>query len=75
MKEYVQHKKNGLLFEHRNAKSLYKQMNFAIENHKEMEKFGNHGYLFSENGEVPNIETHCEKLIDVMNRMKKWRFS
>jgi glycosyltransferase involved in cell wall biosynthesis len=32
MKEYVQHKVNGLLFEHRKTNSLLEQLRFAIAN-------------------------------------------
>lgn len=63
MKEYVNHQVNGLLFEHRNAESLFEQLKFATENPNLMKKYGLRGYLFSENGKVPSIEKHCEKLV------------
>ncbi len=62
MKEYVEHNVNGLLFEHRNYKSLYEQMLFAVNNPKIMNKLGQRGYLYSKNGDVPNITAHCEQL-------------
>ncbi len=62
MKEYVKHKKNGLLFEHRNKQSLYEQLNFAVENQNLVKKYGKRGYLYSKNGDVPSIEDHCVKL-------------
>lgn len=62
MKEYVNHNVNGLLFEHRNSYSLYEQMQYAIDNPLIMEQLGQKGYLFSETGEVPNIENHCKEL-------------
>jgi glycosyltransferase involved in cell wall biosynthesis len=40
MKEYVQHKVNGLLFEHRNTNSLKEQLRFAIANPNLMKQFG-----------------------------------
>jgi len=70
MKEYVNHKKNGLLFEHRNNESLYEQMQFAVNNPQKMEEIGKKGYLFSENGDVPNIKTHCEKLIKLYKNIR-----
>jgi glycosyltransferase involved in cell wall biosynthesis len=62
MCEYVHHKINGLLFKHRNAASLKKQMEYAVNNPEEMFKLGKRAYLYSKNGEVPSIENHCEEL-------------
>ena len=62
MKEYVQHNVNGLLFEHRNAKSLAEQMKFAIYNPEKMKVLGERGYLYSTGGRVPDIQTHCKEL-------------
>jgi len=62
MKEYVQHMVNGLLFEHRNPRSLKEQMEFAINNPDLMEKLGKRGYLYSEDGTVPDIQSHCNNL-------------
>lgn len=73
MKEYVQHKVNGLLFEHRNENDLLRQMCFAIENPEKMKGYGKTGYLFSETGEVPDIKDHClelEKLYEKVLIMK-----
>jgi len=65
MKEYVEHKKNGLLFNHRDENDLLKQMIFAIENPDKMQNFGNIGYLYSKTGEVPNIKEHCNELTKI----------
>ncbi len=65
MKEYVKHKVNGLLFKHRNSESLYEQMVYALNNPDEMLQLGKRGYLYSENGEVPNIKDHCQQLIKI----------
>lgn len=62
MKEYVHHQVNGLLFEHRNADDLAKQMIWAVENIDKMEKFGKRSYLFSADNQVPNIIEHCNTL-------------
>ncbi len=70
MKEYVNHKINGLLFEHRNYESLYEQMQFAINNPQKMNELGKNGYLFSENGDVPNIKNHCEELITLYKNIR-----
>ncbi len=68
MKEYVQHKVNGLLFEHRNTNSLKEQLRFAIANPNLLKQFGEKGYLFSEEGSVPNIQTHCNELVKLYQR-------
>jgi glycosyltransferase involved in cell wall biosynthesis/MoaA/NifB/PqqE/SkfB family radical SAM enzyme len=79
MKEYVQHKVNGLLFEHRNTNSLREQLRFAIANPSIMNKFGERGYLFSEDGSVPNIQDHCKELIKLYQRLSAsknlWRIT
>jgi glycosyltransferase involved in cell wall biosynthesis len=62
MKEYVQHKVNGLLFEHRNSNSLAEQLKFAVANPNKMKQLGEYGYLYSKDGSVPNIHDHCKKL-------------
>jgi glycosyltransferase involved in cell wall biosynthesis len=63
MCESVHHKENGLLFEHRNVKSLSEQMQWAIEQPEEMQNFGKRGYLYSNDGKVPDIEEHCVGLL------------
>jgi len=71
MAEYVNHKINGLLFEHRNVNSLIEQMQYAIDNQQEMKKIGEKMYLHSENGEVPNIIEHCQNLLEIYNKLIK----
>lgn len=65
MKEYVAHMKNGLLFKHRNVDSLAEQLNVAVDNPLKMKALGEHGYLFSEDGSVPDIVTHCNVLENI----------
>jgi len=62
MAEYVHHQVNGLLFKHRNAESLANQMQWAVNHRSELLALGQKGYLYSDNGEVPDIETHCDEL-------------
>jgi glycosyltransferase involved in cell wall biosynthesis/MoaA/NifB/PqqE/SkfB family radical SAM enzyme len=79
MKEYVQHKVNGLLFEHRNTNSLAEQMKFAVSNPDKMKTFGERGYMYSADGNVPNIQDHCKELEMIYqkfipkNDFKLWR--
>lgn len=78
MKEYVQHKVNGLLFEHRNTNSLKEQLRFAIANPNLLKQFGEKGYLFSEDGSVPNIQDHCKELTQIYHRFTSknlWRIT
>jgi glycosyltransferase involved in cell wall biosynthesis/MoaA/NifB/PqqE/SkfB family radical SAM enzyme len=78
MKEYVQHKVNGLLFEHRNTNSLKEQLRFAISNPNLLKQFGERGYLFSEDGSVPNIQDHCKELTKIYQRFTSknlWRIT
>lgn len=78
MKEYVQHKVNGLLFEHRNTNSLKEQLRFAIANPNLLKQFGERGYLFSEDGSVPNIQDHCNELTKIYHRFASknlWRIT
>jgi len=63
MAEYVQHKVNGLLFEHRSIESLTEQMDYAAKNHAEMRVLGEEGYLFDEEGNVSAINPHCHELV------------
>lgn len=62
MKEYVQHQVNGLLFEHRNSAALAEQLNWAVNNRTAMHIMGRRGYLHSESGQVPDIDTHVAEL-------------
>jgi glycosyltransferase involved in cell wall biosynthesis/MoaA/NifB/PqqE/SkfB family radical SAM enzyme len=75
MKEYVQHKVNGLLFQHRNTNSLKEQMRFAIANPNLLKQFGERGYLYSVDGSVPNIQDHCKELEKIYSKFiyKLWR--
>jgi glycosyltransferase involved in cell wall biosynthesis/MoaA/NifB/PqqE/SkfB family radical SAM enzyme len=79
MSEYVHHNVNGLLFEHRCVAALSEQMQFAVANPEMMKHFGERGYLFSEDGRVPNIQDHCrelEKLYQKFTLAKKlWRIT
>jgi glycosyltransferase involved in cell wall biosynthesis len=65
MAEYVNHKINGLLFEHRNVNSLAEQIQYAFDNQIEMKKLGQKGYLFSDTSEVIDIQNHCKILEEI----------
>jgi len=75
MKEYVQHNVNGLLFKHRNIKSLAEQLKFAVANPEQMKALGERGYLYSSDGSVPNIKDHSKELEKIYRKFiyKLWR--
>jgi len=77
MKEYVQHHVNGLLFKHRDVDALAEQLNFAVSHPDKMRTYGAKGYLFSEDGSVPDIKAHCDVLVSLYKRYtsagKFWR--
>lgn len=69
MAEYVHHHINGLLFQHRDTSSLREQMEWALTHQDKMIEFGNKGYLYSEDGHVQNISTHCKKLLEIFKHV------
>jgi glycosyltransferase involved in cell wall biosynthesis/MoaA/NifB/PqqE/SkfB family radical SAM enzyme len=73
MCEYVKHKVNGLLFKHHDVNSLTEQMRWAVEHTAEMQEFGKRGYLYSEDGKVPDIENHCVALIKIFENIVETR--
>jgi len=78
MKEFVQHRVNGLLFEHRNVSSLTEQMNFAAQHPLLMNQLGQKGYLYSDDGRIPDIREHCKDLEGIyknVGKKKLWRLT
>lgn len=65
MAEYVQHNKNGLLFEHRNASDLADKMRWAATHPEEMKKLGNTGYLYADDANVPDIADHVRYIEEI----------
>ncbi len=70
MAEYVRHLENGLLFKHRSAEDLTRQMQFAAENPELMQRLGKRGYLYSSDGRVPDIEGHTHKIVRIYQTLK-----
>ncbi len=62
MAEYVHHEVNGLLFEHRSRDALTRQMQRFVDAPEFARRLGLRGYLFSESGDVPAIETHVAEI-------------
>lgn len=60
MAEYVHHNINGLLFEPKNPESLAEQMESLTQNPPYAQKLGQKRYLYSENGDVPDITSQAK---------------
>jgi len=69
MAEYVKHQVNGLLFEHRDTGSLSEQMGWAVAHPMDMKRFGQRGYLYSDDGSIPDITFHCQELEHIYNEI------
>ena len=73
MKEYVHHEVNGLLFEHRNPKSLAEQMKRLVDDPILVSKISKRGYLQSEDGHIPSIEEHVKDITTLYSQVIKRR--
>ena len=58
MAEYVHHEENGLLFDHRDAESLSRQMQRLADDPQLAGRLGGRGYVQSADGNVPNMLEH-----------------
>ncbi|WP_040886692.1 glycosyltransferase [Marinobacter santoriniensis] len=69
MGEYVQHEVNGLLYEHRDVSSLSQQMQRLVDDPELARQLGQRGYLFSDDGEIPDIQSHVVDLEEQYKRV------
>ena len=58
MAEYVHHELNGLLFAHRDPRSLAEQMQRLADDPQLARQLGSRGYLQSDDGNVPDMVDH-----------------
>ena len=58
MAEYVHHERNGLLFAHRNSRSLAQQMQRLVDDPQLAKELGQRGYVQSDDGNVPDMVDH-----------------
>ena len=58
MSEYVRHEENGLLFAHRNPYALAEQMQRFVDDPEFARKLGEKGYLYSEDGNICDMNQH-----------------
>ena len=68
MGEYVRHEVNGLLYEHRDIADLSRQMQRLVQDPALAQSLGERGYLFSDDGEIPDIHAH---VIDLEQQYKR----
>ena len=71
MGEYMQHIVNGWLFKHLDRSSLKEQLWGAINNRPQMQTLVQRGYLYSKDGEVPNIEEYGYQLIKLLEKERR----
>ncbi len=71
MAEYVKDEINGLLFEHRNYKNLSEKMNLLSEDSNLYKKLTQKGYIHSDDGQIPSIEEHTEKVEKIYGKIMK----
>ena len=69
MAEYVRHGENGLLFKHRNAGDLARQMQILMDRPDLCKELGKRGYLYSENGDIPDMADHIARIEDLYLRI------
>ncbi len=62
MAEYVGHEENGLLFKHRDPKSLAVQMQRLVDAPQWAQELGRRGYLQSGDGNVPDMGEHAREI-------------
>lgn len=65
MAEYVKHETNGLLFKHRDAGSLARQMQRLADCPEWAGQLGRRGYLQSEQGSVPGMAEHAQAIAEI----------
>ena len=69
MAEYVRHELNGLLFAHRDPRSLARQMQRLADDPAFARGLGARGYAQSEDGNVPDMATHALAVEAIYERL------
>ncbi|MCW5753125.1 MAG: glycosyltransferase [Phycisphaeraceae bacterium] len=73
MAEYVRHEVNGLLFRHRDRRSMAEQMQRMVDDPALAERLGRRGYLLSPGGDVPSVRDHVLGVEAVYRRVMNAR--
>ncbi|MFI5343877.1 MAG: glycosyltransferase [Chlamydiales bacterium] len=71
MKEYIHHEVNGLLFRHRDEKSLVEQMKRFVQDPGFALQLAKRKYLQSEDCHIPNIIDHAEQMESLYLQLMK----
>jgi glycosyltransferase involved in cell wall biosynthesis/MoaA/NifB/PqqE/SkfB family radical SAM enzyme len=69
MAEYVRHRVNGLLFRHRDRRSLAEQMQSLVDDPALGERLGSRGYLCSDSGDVHSLEQHVSAVESIYREL------
>ncbi|MCK6528642.1 glycosyltransferase [Myxococcota bacterium] len=75
MAEYVAHEVNGLLFRHRDAEDLARQMQRLVDEPGLASSLGARGYLHHPEGDVPDIAEHVRAVEDLYREVVEGRDS
>lgn len=73
MAEYVSHEVNGLLFAPRDTESLATQMQRLTENPEWASRLGARGYLYGEDGQIPEITEHAAAIENIYLDLRQER--
>lgn len=73
MREYIHHKINGLLFEHRSPTKLAEQMDVLIKDPQLLSRIQSKGYIQSADGHIPSIEEHAEHMTSLYQQILRSR--
>jgi MoaA/NifB/PqqE/SkfB family radical SAM enzyme len=73
MAEYVRHEHNGLLFKHRDRRSLAEQMQRLVDNPSLGARLGSRGYLYADSGDVPSVQEHVFAVEDIYRELLRHR--
>jgi glycosyltransferase involved in cell wall biosynthesis len=71
MEEYVKDGYNGLLFKFRNIASLQDRMQTVLDNPDMLPSLGKRGYLYSDDGQIPDIHDHVRTIVSLFHGLRK----
>jgi glycosyltransferase involved in cell wall biosynthesis/MoaA/NifB/PqqE/SkfB family radical SAM enzyme len=75
MREYVRHEENGLLFTHRDAADLARQMQRLADDPALARRLGAGGYLYTPGREVPGVAEHVAAVEAIYDEARRRRDS
>jgi len=69
MGEYVKDEVNGFTFVHRDVADLKMAMKRALDDQTHLKKLGHRGYLYSDDGSVPSLESHILTILELYKEL------